>query len=247
MSRPNDHPNDPPEKSADKPATLSLERLRSAMAAMLGAPAKPVAPTSPDDPATENPADPAADPAAAGRLLEDAAAGPVTLRGVVEATLFVGGEQGGPISVETLAGALRGVSAAEVEAIVDELNAAYQRDGSPLSIQRSAGGLTLRVDASMERLADRLGRRVRPARLSSAALETLAVIAYRQPIDSAAIDELRQRRSAATVAQLIRYDLVARQSPDQEGEVRLVTTPRFLRLAGVASLQQLPRAAEFDD
>lgn len=233
-SEPRPSENEPAAPTPAESKPLSIDRLRSAMASLLGTPAKR---SGGDAPEASDPLPPADDPA------DDV----VTLRGIVEATLFVGNERDEPIDAATIAATMADADEADVHEAVESLNAAYSRDGSPVSIERSAGGYRLRIDPSLERLADRLGRRVRAAKLSAAAQETLSVIAYRQPIAADQIDDLREKPSTAAINQLIRHQLVRRELAEGDDTPNLVTTDRFLRLVGVGSLKQLPRVAELDD
>lgn len=203
---------------------VTMSRLRAAFARMLGKPADSLAPPS-------------------------AGASP---EGIVEALLFVGRADGAPLTAEELAGAMRDVTPQEVEAIAASLDARYRQDGAALRIDRSGGGMRLGLAEGLERVADRLRTPVRAAKLSRAAIDCLAIVAYRQPIDRAGVEELRDEASVAPLRQLLRLGLVA-EAPGEPAEgggpppPRYVTTDRFLRLVGVASLRQLPRLGELGD
>lgn len=171
-----------------------------------------------------------------------------TPEGIIEALLFVGHTDDSPVTAEALAEVIRDVSPAEVGGIVDRLEAAYERDGSALRIDRSESGYRLRLADGLDRVADRLRGRVRGTRLSSQALETLSVVAYRQPIAAERVEELRGESAATSLAQLVRLGLLSPVEPATDGESeRFVTTDRFLRMLDLASLDQLPRVAELDD
>ncbi|MEO1496912.1 MAG: SMC-Scp complex subunit ScpB [Planctomycetota bacterium] len=230
--------------NAEARGPLSIERLRRAMAGLLSAPAKHASKDTAKDQASdpEHASDSEA-PATDTSPDDDV----VTLRGIVEATLFVGREDDGPIAAEAIAAPIEDATEADVAQAVAELNAAYEHDASAVRIESSASGYRLRVDPGLERVGDRLHRRVRAARLSTAAQETLSVIAYRQPITPDEVEALREQPSAGLIKQLVRHELVRREASDDDAPPRLVTTDRFLRLVGVASLDQLPRVAELDD
>ncbi len=203
-------------------APLSLKRITNAFAAMLGQ----GAPTTLKHPAAEAAPTPAA---------------------IVEALLFVGTPKGEPISREKLAATMRDVTADEVDRLVGELNATYEADGSALAIRGAAGGYRLVLRSEYESLRQKYLGRLKGTTLSPAALEVLAVVAYRQPVESATIDRLRESKSHALLAQLVRRGLVAREKitgPSTKTVFR--TTPRFLTLFGIDSVDQLPRAEEFD-
>lgn len=223
-------PTDPP-NGEDAPP-LSLARLRAAFAQMFSTPAG-------DDGA---PASYAADEP---RGDEDDA---VTPEGILEALLFVGAPDDAPIPAERIAGAIRGVEPEDVPAIADRLDASLAAEGSALRVEQASAGYRLRPDESLDRVADRLRGRVRSTRLSPAAMETLSIVAYRQPIDADAVAELRGEPSGPTLEQLVRLGLLridAGQGDPVPG--RYATTDRFLRTLGLASLEQLPRLAELED
>ena len=173
----------------------------------------------------------------------------VTIRGIVEAMLFVGEAENAPISSEQIAEGIRDVDPEEVETVIEQLNAIYERDDAPYRIQPSPGGYRFQLLEAMHRLRDRMQGRVRAAKLSAQALETLAVVAYKQPIGSQEIDALRGKGSSAALAQLIRRGLIERADSENEAESEphYLTTTRFLRVFGLNDPEQLPRVAELDD
>ena len=206
-------------------APLSLARLQDAFAQMLGSPAE------------------AAD-AVAPAPADDA----VTPEGIVEAMLFVGRPGGAALTAEEIAEAIRDVSPGEVHEIAERLEAGYRRDGAACRVERSEAGYRLTLADGLERVADRLRGKVRAARLSQQAIETLAVVAYRQPIAPDDVEQLRGQKCAATLSQLLRLGLVAAdESTEDDSPQKLVTTDRFLRAFQLASVEQLPRVAELDD
>jgi segregation and condensation protein B len=207
---------------------LSLRRITEAFAQMLGRPAVSTK-------SAESSMAPAGDPC------------PTSPRTIVEAILFVGRPDGGPFSAEELARTMRDVTPAEVEAVVLELNRAYESDGAPYAILKSAAGYRLTLRDEYTRLGRKLSGRVREAKLSPQSLEVLAVVAYRQPVTGAEIDALRKARSGAALAQLVRRGLLRLDRPAEAPHHGCyATTERFLRLFGLADLGQLPKAEEFD-
>lgn len=208
---------------------LSLRRITEAFAQMLGRPA------TLEKTAASTPIVPPGDPC------------PVSPRSIVEAILFVGRPDGSAYTAEELAGAMRDVTPAEIDGAVVELNHAYESDGAPYTIQASTAGYRLALREEYLRLGRKLHGRVREARLSPQALEVLAVVAYRQPVTSATIEELRQERCGAVLAQLVRRGLLRLDRPaENRRHACYATTERFLRLFSLANLAQLPKAEEFD-
>ena len=92
---------------------------------------------------------------------------------------------------------------------------------------------------------ERLYGAMREARLSPAALEVLALVAYRQPVGKNEIDSLRGGESATALRQLVRLGLAAVQRGDADQRQALYhTTPRFLNAFHLRSLDDLPRTGD---
>ena len=218
---------------------LSLSRLRDAFAAMLGGPAaeKPVADSS--------------------RVrrggLGNGSFGETALRGcevnprtVVEAMLFVGRPDNGPISARELAAAMRGVSPSEIEAAVGELNSTYDADGAPYHIEQNNAGYRLTLRDEFQRLRDKFYGRVKEARLSPAVLEVLSILAYNQPATAEHLSELRGAPSGAALSTLVRRRLVKLERTDESDSPQYSTTERFLKLFGLENLEALPRTEDLE-
>jgi len=167
---------------------------------------------------------------------EPPAAPPFALAQLLESLLFVAGE---PVTVAQLARALE-VPADAVELALAALTALYRERG--LRVQRH--GETVQLVSAPE-AAHVVGRFLgvqASGRLSSAALEVLAIIAYRQPLTRAQIDAIRGVDSSGTVRALLARDLVAEAGRlDSVGRpIRYATTPAFLQHFGLTSLADLP-------
>jgi len=134
----------------------------------------------------------------------------------------------------------------EIEAEIAELNRLYRSQGRPYSIQDRQGGKMLLLRPRFRFVKDRLYGGPREARLSPAAIEVLSLVAYRQPITRAEIESLRGRDSMGPLRQLVRLGLVeaVRRTQGKSRAVCYATTPRFLELFGLSSLNDLP---ETDD
>ncbi|MCI0334217.1 MAG: SMC-Scp complex subunit ScpB [Planctomycetes bacterium] len=232
--------------SANKPkeSPLSLSRLREAFAAMMGE-------------ATAEEEDRGAHDAATPRSrvspkLESGSLGETALRGieisprsVIEALLFVGRPDNGAFSSRELAAAMRGVSPAEIDAAVGELNLLYDEDESPYLIEGTSAGYRLVLRADFQRMRDKFYGTVREAKLSPAALEVLSIIAYNQPVTAERINELRNAPNGAAISTLVRRQIVRLDRPAEAGaKPRYSTTERFLKLFRLESLAALPRSEE---
>ncbi len=158
---------------------------------------------------------------------------------LVESLLFVAGE---PVPVGQLARALE-LPADTIEAALSELGHLYQRRG--IRIQRHADQVQLvSAPESAAAVARFLGVQA-SGRLSPAALEVLAIIAYRQPITRAQVDAIRGVDSSGTVRALLTRDLISEAGRlDTVGRpILYATTPSFLQTFGLANLAELPPLA----
>jgi segregation and condensation protein B len=165
----------------------------------------------------------------------------------VEAVLFVGRPDNRPASARELAAAMRGVSPAEVEAAIAELNAIYDADATPYRIYHSHAGYRLALRDEFDRMRDKFYGRVREAKLSPAVIEVLSIVAYNQPVTAVQVEQLRGAPSGAALATLVRRRLLRlERSAKRAVPPWYRTTDRFLRLFGLESLSALPRSEELE-
>jgi segregation and condensation protein B len=165
-----------------------------------------------------------------------------SLKNVIESLIFVSGS---PVSPKRLARAAR-ATIAEVQPLLDELVADYQHRGVHLYFV--AGGYQFR---SARESADFVKTLVapKPIRLTRAQLETLAIVAYRQPLTRPEVDDVRGVDSGSSLKMLADRGLVKILGRKDEPGRPLVygTTPRFLEFFGLSSLKDLPTLQEFSD
>ncbi len=161
---------------------------------------------------------------------------------IVEALLFASTE---PVALRRLAEAA-GLAEPEVEQAIGLLNAAYEREDRAFRVQPIAEGWQLRTLPELAGYVRGLGRQLAAGRLSAAALETLAIIAYRQPIGRAEIEKIRGVGVSGVVKSLMEKKLVTVTGRAQVlGRPLLYGTTRdFLRHFGLAELGDLPRESE---
>lgn len=140
-----------------------------------------------------------------------------------------------------------GGHAASIEAAVADLNADLDRTGRVVRIRRLAGGWRVVVPAAHAEAIERLKGQRQQAKLSPAALETLAIVAYRQPIIRADIESIRGVASGEVLRGLLERRLVRITGRAEElGRPMLYgTTKEFLSVFGLASLSDLPQRKEF--
>jgi segregation and condensation protein B len=134
----------------------------------------------------------------------------------------------------------------EIEAALDLLRAQLEADGSSLMVQGVAGGFQLKTRPEFAVWTNKLFDAPKSPRLSQPALETLAVIAYRQPIGRAEIESVRGVAVDGVVATLLERKVirVAGRSELPGRPLLYETTPLFLELFGLKSLDELPNADE---
>jgi len=161
----------------------------------------------------------------------------------VEAALFVAGE---PLSARRLAQVAILIDAAEARSIIEMLNAAYERSDSPFYVEQFASGYRLLTRPEYAPWLGRLHQRQKALKLSPPAMETLTIVAYRQPTIRADIEAIRGVQCAEMLKQLMERGLV-RIAGEEETLGRpylYVTTRRFLELFGLRSLDELPMAEQ---
>jgi segregation and condensation protein B len=161
---------------------------------------------------------------------------------VVEALLFLSPD---PVALGDLAEAAE-VDADEVEAALRELDEQYVPGARGLQLKRVAGGIALATDPVAEPAARRLLARPRTPPLTPAQAETLAIVAYLQPVSRPEITRIRGVSADSASATLLERGLVEEAGRSQFGAVLLRTTPLFLRLFGLDSLNALPEVRAWD-
>lgn len=168
---------------------------------------------------------------------------PFQLARIIEAIFFAADE---PVLPEKICQIIRGLTVEQCLETIQQLNRGFRQQGRPYRIDREIPGYRLRLRNRFRGVLEKLYGGLKEARFSPAAVETLAVIAYRQPITKAAIDALRGQDSEGTLRQLIRRGLVLHQGKDDQNQLRFTVTPRFLRLFQLNRLDELPRADDLE-
>ena len=166
------------------------------------------------------------------------------LKSVVEGLIFAHAE---PVSAKALADVIQIVPADEIQAVIDELEQEYLKRSRGFILYNVAGGYQFR---SLPHVAPWIleSKKLKPAKLSRAALETLAIIAYNQPVTRGRIEKIRGVESSATVKHLIERELVEVVGrKDIPGRPLLyATSPRFLEVFGLPDLASLPPLHELE-
>jgi segregation and condensation protein B len=169
-----------------------------------------------------------------------------TLKAVIEAAIYITDE---PLTPEQIAGATE-QPVEEVKAILAQLVADYARPERGLTVRELAGGYKMGTKPEYHEGIRRFVKRLQPPlKLSLAALETLAVIAYKQPITGPEILEIRGVQGAGVVKTLLdRKLIVAAGRKNVLGKPMMYKTSReFLIQFGLNSLAELPTLKEFEE
>lgn len=251
-------PSKPPDRSPDAAAAIpteapaaddpgiSLDELSHAFSEMLSTGDDPY--RTPDD-GQADPVLEAANVAAQStgpQFLPDDLSNVSPLR-IVEAALFVGTPDNRPFSSQQLASLMRGVRPAEVDELIVDLNGEYDRRNCPYRIISEGAGYRLQIRPKHGATAALVLGKSRATRLSTAAIEVLAAVAYKQPVTADQVSRLRGAVSSAVLHQLVRRNLIRVERT--EGPPRTThywTTPRFLSLFGLNTLQDLPKSEDSD-
>jgi segregation and condensation protein B len=181
------------------------------------------------------------EPAAEALSMEDA-----KLRAVLEAIIYVTDE---PLSLDQISIGLE-QPPERVSAMLEQLTADYERPDSGLSIREVAGGYKMSTKAEHHDEVRRFVRNLNPPfKLSLAALETLAMIAYKQPITNPEIQEIRGIQGSSVLKTLIDRKLIAAAGRKKVlgNPMMYKTTREFLVQFGLKDLTELPTLKEFQE
>ncbi|HZZ73629.1 MAG TPA: SMC-Scp complex subunit ScpB [Pirellulales bacterium] len=227
-------------------AGLSLDQLNAAFAEMLGSGNDPYDLIPPEPAAAEETLE-----AAVAQLQptgEPIAEDPceITPRNILEAMLFVGGTGDPPLTSEQIASLMRGVRPAEIDELAEDLNRYYAAANCPYQIERHSGGLRLVLRETFARIRERFLGKVRQTQLSPAAIEVLSLVAYHEPLTSERVSQLRGAPSGHLLTLLVGKQLLRMERVASQRGASYRTTPRFLSLFGLKSLDDLPRSENLD-
>ncbi len=168
------------------------------------------------------------------------------LRAVVEAVIYVTDE---PLSADQIATALQ-QPAARIGQVLEELTAEYAKPEHGLTIREVAGGYKISTKPEHHEAIRAFVKNLKPPlKLSLAALETLALIAYKQPITSPEVMEVRGVQGAGVIKTLIDRKLIATAGRKTVlgKPILYKTTKEFLVQFGLKELSELPTLKEFEE
>ncbi|NLS92158.1 MAG: SMC-Scp complex subunit ScpB [Planctomycetaceae bacterium] len=164
----------------------------------------------------------------------------VTPASVVETLLFVGSVDNRPLGVAKAAELMRGVTPSDVDEAVAQLNVRYRSNGCPYEIVEEREGYRMSLRPAFFPVRNKFYSKVREARLSQAAIDALAIVAYRQPLTSEQVSQLRGTPSGHLLTQLVRRQLLEVERGAEGRQLVYRTSQRFLELFGLESLEDLP-------
>lgn len=169
------------------------------------------------------------------------------LKALLEAVIYVSEES---VSVAALEKVLKGTAREEIRAALDELVAASQAPGRGIEIRNVAGGYRMYTKPEHHEQVRAFVRSQRPPlRLSMPALETLAVVAYKQPVTGPEIHHIRGVDPSSALATLLEKGLIvtAGRKPVVGRPILYRTSKEFLLRFGLSDVGELPTLKEFEE
>ncbi|HEY8764656.1 MAG TPA: SMC-Scp complex subunit ScpB [Solirubrobacteraceae bacterium] len=164
------------------------------------------------------------------------------LQSTLEALLFLSADPADPAELADATGAELHEVVTALEQLREQLD--FERRG--LMLRQLAGGWVLSTHPDAEPAARRLLARPRTPPLTPAQAETLAIIAYLQPVSRPEIARIRGVNAESAAATLLERGVIEESGRSQFGAVLYRTTDLFLRLFGLSSLGELPELSDFD-
>ena len=159
----------------------------------------------------------------------------------LEALLFASGD---PLTLERAAGALF-CSTEEVAQLLETLQQEYQQAGRGIELRQAAGGWQLVTKKEAAGLVRRLQEK-QEVKLSNAAMETLAIVAFKQPVTKSEMEAIRGVKVDGVLSTLVELDLVGEVGRKEVigRPILYGTTEEFLKAFGLNSLEDLPQLPE---
>ncbi len=172
------------------------------------------------------------------------------IKNIVESLIFASDEE---ITLKEIKDLLDGfkisVSIKEVEDSINELNEDYEKNGNAFEIIKVAGGFQYATRKKFAHFLGKLTAETQKKKLSQSAIETLAIIAYKQPITRSEIEFIRGVNVDYIVNSLLERDLISiKGRADGPGRPILYgTTASFLKVLGMSSVEDLPKLKEINE
>lgn len=167
------------------------------------------------------------------------------IKAIIEGLLFVAGDA---VSIKELSNVL-GIDEPTVKKIMNQMMDSFNEDGRGLQIIEVNGSYQLCTRPEHFEYIERLVKPQSRQGLSQASMETLAIIAYKQPITKAQVDYIRGVKSETCIMRLAEKELI-QEAGRMDGPGRPIiyrTTDNFLKLFGLKTLSELPPLKEFNE
>lgn len=168
------------------------------------------------------------------------------IKGIIEALLFVSGE---PLSIERIKSVLEELDKSKIKSLLWEIQHEYDMRLSGLKIVEVAGGFQMATRPELAQWVKKLKKVKQSTRLSRPSLETLAIIAYRQPIVKAEIEDIRGVDSTGVIKGLLdkrMIKIIGRK--DVPGRpILYATTKEFLQYFGLRDISELPTLKDLNE
>jgi segregation and condensation protein B len=166
------------------------------------------------------------------------------VKAVIEALIFTSER---PISIEQIKNALDSLEPSEIRALIEQMKLEYEQSNRGMRIVEVAGGFQMITPPMLASFLRKLYKQRRVERLSKPALETLAIIAYKQPVSKLEIETLRNVNVDGVMESLLEKNLIRivgrKKAPGRP--FVFGTTRQFLEYFGLKSLEELPKLEDF--
>lgn len=180
--------------------------------------------------------------------IDDDACCSISPESIIESILFVGAPKGVTLNSRKIAAVLRDVSPKEVTQTVRALNAKYEKENAAFRIESGGGVFKMKLDPELIEFQQDFFGRNRQVRLSQAAIDVMAVVAYNQPATKDLVEKIRLKPSGGVLSQLVRRELLAVEPGESNSKIKYYsTTDRFLDLFQLEELADLPQSHDVSD
>jgi len=178
---------------------------------------------------------------AGGRLSDEARA---EIKAAIEAVLFAAQD---PLSTSRIAGCIRGADGRLVRSLLKEIAEDYRTSNRGFQVEEVAGGFRLYSRPDLHQYVEKMFKQRQAVRLSPAAVETLAIVAYKQPVTRAEVEDIRGVATGPILRNLLDLSLIkiAGRAEVLGRPLLYGTTKKFLEHFGLKSLADLPRSEDF--
>lgn len=168
-----------------------------------------------------------------------------TTKAVIEAALLVSDN---PVTLEQLKNVLDSLNTTEIRTLIEHMNADYEQNNRGLRIMEIAGGFRMVTPAHLSAFLKKLYKEKRVERFTKPSLETLAIIAYKQPVTRLEIESIRNVTNVDNMIKSLEEKDFIRVVGEKQAPGRpkvYGTTKQFLEYFGLRSLDDLPKMEDF--